>query len=286
MRSIPRLKAWIPHFDPCYVHVPFPDGYKTTDTRFACFEAALDRAGIAPERVCGVLSETYQGVGPDFMPEEYARALRAWCDRHGALLIFDEVQAGFGRTGRFFGFEHYGVVPDLVCLGKGVTSSLPLAAVLGRPDVMDLYPPGSMTSTHSASPLPVAAAIASIRVLIDEKLVDHAAAMEPVLAEGLAAIQKRYPDVLGCVRARGMVAGIQVVKPGTRTPNPELALALQTACFHRGLLLFAPVGVAGECLKICPPLCTPKDALIEGIAVLGEACDEVIGAGPARNSQG
>ncbi|HAK96684.1 MAG TPA: aspartate aminotransferase family protein [Planctomycetes bacterium] len=274
--GMPRLKAWIPRPDPSFVQVPFPDGYKNPDTRFALFDETLAAKAIDGGRVCAVLSETYQGVGPDFMPEEYARALRAWCDRRGALLILDEVQAGFGRTGKFYGFEHYGIAPDLVCLGKGITSSLPLAAVIGRADVMDQYAPGSMTSTHSASPLPVAAAIASIKALLAEDLIGHAARMEPVLRDGLAAIVARRPDVLGCLQVRGMVAGIQVVKPGTREPDGATALAINTACFRKGLLMFAPVGVGGECLKICPPLSTPEDALREGIAALGEAVAETL----------
>jgi len=271
-----RLKEWIPYRDPSFVQVPFPDGYKNPDTRFELFEETLNAKGVDPDSVCGVLSETYQGVGPDFMPEEYAQALRRWCDRHGALLIFDEVQAGFGRTGRLFGFEHYDVVPDLVCLGKGITSSLPLSAVIGRADVMGLYPPGSMTSTHSASPLPAAAALANLRVLLEEKLVDHAARMEPLLAEGLGEIRGRHPEVLGRLNVRGMVAGILTVKPGTKEPDPHLALAVQTACFRKGLLMFAPVGVAGECIKISPPLSTPEEALREGVEVLGEAVEEVL----------
>ena len=275
--GMPRLKQWIPRIDTWFVQAPFPDGYKNPDTRFALLEETLEVRGVEPARVGAVLSETYQGVGPDFMPEGYARELRAWCDRHDALLILDEVQAGFGRTGRFFGFEHYGIVPDLVCLGKGITGSLPLAAVLGRADVLDLYPPGSMSSTQSASPLPVAAAAASIRVIEEEGLVAHAAAMEPVLREGLDAIAARHPQVMGCVRVRGMVAGIQVVRPGSRDPDPALALAINLKCFHKGLLMFAPVGVAGECIKICPPLSTPEEAIREGLAVLAEAAGDVLG---------
>ncbi len=274
--GLPKLKQWIPHSSPDFVQVPFPDGYKNPDTRFELFEESLRAQRVEPKRVCAVLSETYQGVGPDFMPVPYAQALRAWCDRNEALLILDEVQAGFGRTGKFFGFEHYGIVPDLVCLGKGITSSLPLSAVIGRADIMDLYPPGSMTSTHSASPLPVAAALATLNALQEEGLVDHAAAMESVLREGLQQVQERFPGVLGRLQVKGMVAGIQVVKPGTREPDASTALAIQTACFHKGLLMFAPVGVAGECLKICPPLSTPEEALREGIEVFGEAVGEVL----------
>jgi 4-aminobutyrate aminotransferase-like enzyme len=273
-----RLKEWLGDLDPSFVQVPFPDGYKNPDTSFAGFERALAAQGVDPERVAGVMSETYQGVGPDFMPIEYAQQLRAWCDRHGALLIWDEIQAGFGRTGTFWGFEHYqAAVPDLIACGKGISGGLPLAAVIGRDEVMDLYPPGSMTSTHSASPLAVACAIANLHVIDRENLVQNAARLGQVLQQGLLEIRARWPAVLGWVQARGLVAGIQVVQAGTRTPDPDLALRLNERCFHKGLLMFAPVGVAGECLKISPPLVTPRPALEEGLAVLAEACAEVLG---------
>ncbi len=270
-------KEWIGDLDPTFVHVPFPDGYKNEDTSFRLFEETLARKGVAPSRVCAVMSETYQGVGPDFMPAEYARQLRAWCDEHGALLIWDEVQAGFGRTGTYWGFEHYGANPDLIACGKGISGALPLSAVIGRTDVMDLYAPGSMTSTHSGSPLSVACAIASLLIIDEEGLVAKAAADGEILRRGLEAIRARWPDVLGCCQARGMVAGIQVVEPGTKTPNPQVALQINEACLRKGLLMFAPVGVAGECIKICPPLTTPRDALEEGISVLEEACEAVLG---------
>jgi len=273
--GLPHLKEWIARPDPGFVQVPFPDGFKNPDQSFSLFEKTLAEKGVNPDDVCAVLTETFQGVGPDFMPEEYAQELRRWCDEHGALLIFDEIQAAFGRTGTFWGFEHYGIVPDLVTLGKGITSSLPLSAVIGRPDVMDLYPPGSMTSTHSASPLPVAAALANLKVLKEEGLLAHVREMGPILRDGLTRVQAQWPEVLGCVQAKGLVAGIQVVKPGTREPYPELALAINTCCFEKGLLMFAPVGVRGECLKICPPLSIPEDALREGIEVLEEAVREV-----------
>ena len=193
------------------------------------------------------------------------------------MLTFDEVQAGFGRTGRNFCYEHYGVKPDLVACGKGITSSLPLAAVIGRKDIMSLYPPGSMTSTHSASPLPVASAIANLKVYHKEKLADRAAEMGEVLLSGLSKIQRKYPDRLGCLQGKGLVAGIQVVEPGTKTPDGETATRINLSCLHKGLLMFAPVGVAGECLKISPPLTITRDAIEESLQVFEEAADEVLG---------
>jgi 4-aminobutyrate aminotransferase-like enzyme len=192
-------------------------------------------------------------------------------------MIFDEVQSGFGRTGKMFCFEHYRVKPDLIACGKGISSSLPLSAVIGREDILGLYPAGSMTSTHSASPLPVAAAIANLKILLDEHLTERADEMGKIMMPELQRIQKKYPDVLGCLHGKGLVAGIQVVKPGTKDPDPETATAINMACICKGLLMFAPVGIGGECLKIAPPLTITEDALRESLQVFEEGIDEVLG---------
>jgi len=272
-----KQKEWIVRTDAGFVQAPFPDGYKNEDTRFELFEETLAAQGVDADDVAGVIAESYQGVGPDFLPVEYARRLRAWCDEHGAALIMDEVQAGFGRTGKMWCFEHYGIVPDLICCGKGISSSLPLSAVLGRADLMDQYAPGSMTSTHSGNPVCCAAALANIEVLLEERLIENAAALGPVLKRGLLKIQRAHKDVVGCVQALGLVAGLQIVRPGTKTPNPDLALSINEKCFQKGLLMFSPVGVGGECVKIAPPLCITREALQESIGVLAEAVDEAAG---------
>ncbi len=274
--GIPALKTWIGGNDPTFVQVPFPDGYLERDTSFEVFERSLGDLGVEPRTVAGVLSETYLGIGPDFFPLEYAQDLRRWCDRHGALLAFDEVQSGFGRTGRLFAFEHYGVKPDLIACGKGITSSLPLAAVIGRSDVLSTYAPGSMTSTHSGSPLAVAAALGSIEAILEERLAERAARLEPLLETALEVLKAKHRAPIGCVRARGLVGGVRVVKPRTLVPDPELAARVVEGCFRKGLLLFAPVGLGGGCIKIAPPLSIPEDALVEGLEVLGEAFEEAL----------
>ncbi len=272
----PRLKKWIGCQCPGFVQVPFPDGYKNPDTRFALFLESLTAQNVKPETIAGVIVESYQGVGPDFMPVEYAQALEAFCRKHGIVLILDEVQAGFGRTGKMFTFQHYGIQPDLIACGKGISSSLPISAVIGRKDIMGLYAPGSMTSTHSASPLAVAAAIANLKIICNEQLPERAARLGAWFIPELRRIQRKYPQVLGCCQGLGMVAGIQVVKPGTRTPDPDLAQRINVACLQKGLLMFAPVGVGGECVKIAPPLNIEEDALIEGLQVFEEAVDQVL----------
>jgi 4-aminobutyrate aminotransferase-like enzyme len=271
-----RQKTWMVDRNPTFIQVPFPDGYKNTDTSFNLFLRSLAEQKIQPETIAGVMSESYQGVGPDFFPVEYARQLEKFCRQHDIVLTMDEVQAGFGRTGKMFCFEHYGIKPDLIACGKGITSSLPLSAVIGRRDIMDLYAPGSMTSTHSASPLAVAAAIANLKIIRREKLAARAAKLGKWFIPELERIQNKYPQRLGCCWGKGLVAGIQVVKPGTREPDAATATAINVAAYQKGLLMFAPVGIAGECLKISPPLTIAEDALRESLAVFKEAIAEVM----------
>lgn len=272
-----RQKAWIVDEGKTFIQVPFPDGYKEENTSFELFLESLSYQGINPADIAGVITESYQGVGPDFLPVEYAKKLDEFCRENDIVTIFDEVQSGFGRTGKMFCFEHYGIKPDLIACGKGISSSLPISAVIGRKEIMNLYAPGSMTSTHSGSPLPVVAAIESLKIIRKENLVENARKLGELLIPELRRIGNKYSDVLGCVQGKGLVAGIQVVQKGTRVPDPELALKINEKCFQKGLLMFAPVGIAGECLKIAPPLIVTEDALKEGIKVLEEACDEILG---------
>jgi 4-aminobutyrate aminotransferase/diaminobutyrate-pyruvate transaminase/4-aminobutyrate aminotransferase/(S)-3-amino-2-methylpropionate transaminase len=262
--------------DRTFVQVPFPDGFRNTDTSFDVFLKTLEERNIRPEDIAGVMCESYQGGGPDFLPVEYAQKLEAFCRKYDIVLAMDEVQAGFGRSGKWFSFEHYNIKPDLIPCGKGISSSLPISAVIGRRDIMDLYAPGSMTSTHSGSPLCVAAALENLKILKEEKLVENAARMGEILQPELRRIQQKYADRLTWVGGRGLVAGIRCTK-GDKEPDPETSLKINLECLYRGLLMFAPVGKGGECVKIAPPLTIKEDMLRESIAVLEEACDAVLG---------
>lgn len=260
--------------DPAILNAPFPDGYWQTDTSFDTFLAAIEKYGLRPDNIAGVMMETYQGVGPDFAPLEYVQQLATWCRQNEVVLVFDEVQAGFGRTGKFWAFEHYGVTPDLICCGKGITSSLPLSAVIGRAEIMDQFPPGSMTSTHTGNPVCCAAALANLRKIAGDRLADNAAHLGPVLLAGLERLQGRHPGIIGHVTVRGLVAGIQIVRPGRREPWHDLAHNIVERCFHKGLLMFCPVGAWGQTVKIAPPLTISREAIEEGLSVLAEATEE------------
>ena len=274
--GIPALKEWIGSPDPTFVQVPFPDGYWTEDTSFELFERTLGEHGVAASDVCGVVMETYQGGTAAFAPPDYVRTLRDWCTAQRAVLVFDEVQAGFGRTGRLWGFEHYGVVPDLTTWGKGISSSLPIAAVAGRADLMDLHAPGTASSTHSGSPVCCAAALANLDIILNERLAENAAAAGQLLHQRLAAIRARHPE-LGWLAGKGLVAGLTCVLPAkTRLPDGDLARRIVNRCVEKGLLMFNPVGPMGSTIKICPPLVITPEAVEDGCQALAESVAEVL----------
>ena len=274
--GIPGQKDWIVSRDPNIFNAPFPDGFWQEDTSFDTFTAAIEAHGLKPENIAGVVMESFQGVGPDFAPVEYVNALRKWCDENQVLLVFDEIQAGCGRSGKFWAFEHYGVTPDLFTVGKGVSSSLPLSGVVGRSDVLDAFDHGALVSTHSGNPICAAAALANLRKIVDSNLTGNAAALERTFEEALHDIQSKHFENVQRVTSKGLVGGLQLIKPGTKEPNSELAHRITELCFQKGLLLFAPVGAWGQTIKICPPLTITEEALLEGMNAIAESIDEAI----------
>ena len=273
--GIPSLKEWIVNPDPGFVQVPFPDGFRTPDTSFDFFLKSLAECGVDAQNVAGVIMETYQGGSAAFAPVEYMQKMRSWCDGHKALLVCDEVQAGFGRTGTLWGYEHYGIVPDLTTWGKGISSSLPLAAVIGRRDVMDLHPAGSMTSTHTGNPVCCAAALASIDLVLKEDLAGNSKRMGDLLHTRLHKLKATTPQ-FGAVDGKGLVAGIACVRPGTKEPDGDLAWNIIEKCIEKGVLLFSPVGFGGGTVKICPPLVINEEAMTESLDVFAEAVREAL----------
>jgi len=273
--GIPALKEWIINLDKGFAQIPFPDGFRTADTSFEGFLRAVSEAGVQPAHVAGVILETYQGGSASFAPVEYMQQLRAWCTGHKALLVCDEVQAGFGRTGTLAGYQHYGIVPDLSTWGKGISSSLPISCVIGRSDVMDLHPPGSMTSTHTGNPVCCAAALANIELILREDLAGNAARMGAVMHERLHAMKRRYPQI-GWVDGKGLVAGVACVRPHGVEPDGDLAWDAVQRAMYKGVLMFSPVGFGGGTIKICPPLTITREVLEESLDAFEEAFAEAV----------
>jgi len=269
--GITEAKQWIGRVDPGMVQVPFPDGFRWADISFDGFLLALSKAGIEPRNVAGVISESYQGGSAGFAPPAYFQALRKWCNEHEAILTFDEVQAGFGRSGKMFSFEHYDVVPDLLCLGKGLSGSLPVSALVGRADLMDQYPPLSMTNTHGGNPVCAAAALANIDLITNEKLVENAETVGQVLHGELWQQLKPFDRRIGAIQGKGLVAGVHLVKDEDNAPDPDLAQEITRHAIGRGLMLFAPVGLQMATIKISPPLCITREAVTDGVRALADA---------------
>ena len=279
-----KAKEWIVNLDPDMQQVPFPNAFKyswadeqlenySDEKCFNMFLDHLNEQNIKPGEIAGIMPETFQGGWVQMMPPGYARILREFCNQYDILLVFDEVQAGFGRSGKLFSFQHYGIVPDLVCCGKGISSSLPISAVIGRPDVMNLYGPNQMTSTHTGNPVCAAAALANIKYIFENKLIENSCKLGGVCKEYFGRLKKKYPDIIGSLQGRGLVWGLVFVKNGTKDIDTDLAHEIVKKCIEKGVMLFAPVG-SGATIKVCPPLVITEDALLEGLEVLGEAIGE------------
>ncbi|OGJ88364.1 MAG: hypothetical protein A2268_05650 [Candidatus Raymondbacteria bacterium RifOxyA12_full_50_37] len=274
----PALKDWIVNHDPNMINVPCPDGFRGKDQSFNLFLRTLREKNIDPKNIAGVIMESFQGGSAIRLPVEYMKKLRTFLDKHKALLIFDEVQACIGRSGKMFTFEHYGVRADLICCGKGITSGLPLSTVIGKSDWMNIFPPGSMTSTHTGNPIICAAALANLKVIKSKKLVQNSAKQGIVLAKTVKKLWKKYPDRIGWGESVGLVGALQMVTaPGTTIPDHDTAFAIVKYCVEHGLMLFGPVGNGGGTVKICPPLCITREQLEEGLGVLEEGFDKVCG---------
>jgi 4-aminobutyrate aminotransferase-like enzyme len=251
--------------NPFFVQVPFPSSIDVADKSFEAFERELAERQINPDHVAGIMGETFQGREAKLLPLDYARLLKRWCEDHDAALIFDEVQAGFGRTGRLFAFEHYGYVPDMVCCGKGISSTLPMACVLGRSEYLDLYGPGEMTSTHTGSPLPVIAAEANIEALFKEKMIENADQLGEYLLGELTTLTEPWRDRIE-VGGVGLVIALVFFDNRTDlTPDPDAAYRFCRNAVYGGNLFFAPVGKGHATIKFCPPLCITRQAIDDAL---------------------
>jgi 4-aminobutyrate aminotransferase/(S)-3-amino-2-methylpropionate transaminase len=255
-------------------HVPFP-----TDSQRVSVEDSLRaidflfRADIDPSSVAAILIEPVQGEGGfNPAPFDLLARLRALCDAHGILLIADEVQAGFGRTGKMFGIEHSGVEPDLIAIAKSLAGGLPLSGVIGRADILDAIEPGGLGGTYGGNPLACAAALAVLDVIEREHLVERAARMGTVITERLRKIAQRNDVVpMAAIRGLGAMIGFDIVKAvDGRTPDPDATKRVTAAALEAGLIVLS-CGVYGNTIRILVPLTVSDEVLEEGIAKLERA---------------
>jgi 4-aminobutyrate aminotransferase-like enzyme len=278
----PAQKEWIGYQDPNIHHLPFPYPWRAEamdDPRAyfrAGMEALLEERRLDPHQdLCGFMLETFQGWGAVFYPREFVAEVVDFAHRHGMLVAFDEMQAGFGRTGKLFGYMHYAVEPDLLCCGKGASSGLPLALVLGSREVMDLPEIGSMSSTHSANPLVCAAGLANLEALCEDGLIENSRILGEIFHIRLRDMQARFPDHIRYVLGQGLIAAL-LFYDAAGNPLSELCSNICQEAMRRGLLV---VHTGRESIKLAPPLCINEAALNEGLEVLAESIESVAGAG-------
>jgi 4-aminobutyrate aminotransferase/(S)-3-amino-2-methylpropionate transaminase len=262
---------------------PFPYAYRGWTT-----EAALAQLGelfasvVAPDRVAAIIIEPVLGEGGFIpAPPDFLRQLRELTARHGILLIADEIQTGFGRTGKFFAIEHSGVEPDLVTVAKSLAAGFPLSAVVGRAEVMDAPAPGGLGGTYAGNPVACAAGLAVMDVMRDERLPERAARIGSVIEERMRSWAAEH-ELVGDVRVMGAMAGMELVRDRkSKVPaDTETARILALAREH-GLLLLRS-GMHHNVIRTLMPLTIPDDQLLEGLDILGSALAEVAGV-PARS---
>ena len=254
--------------------LPFPKDDERTDKEWREYLiTALAERGIDRESVSGVLLETFQGWGARMLPVGYVHAIRWLATECGFPLAFDEVQTGFGRTGRLFGHEHYDVEADMICLGKGLSSTLPIAALVGRREFVDTLPAGEVTTTHAGHPLSCAAALANLDVLIAHDLVSEAERLGEICDAKLSEVATDFVGCVSMVSGAGLLWAIHFQENIRGINGHEFARRVVNECVLRGVMLFH---VNKHTVKICPPLVIEKNALCEGIQVIREVIQDLL----------
>ena len=263
-------------------HVPFPMAYHgvTPEHSFAAIEN-LFKADVDPARVAAIIIEPVQGEGGFYIASpEFLRSLRALCDKHGILLIADEIQTGFARTGKTFAIEHAGVEPDLMTVAKSIAGGVPLSAVIGKAEIMDAPVVGGLGGTFAGSPLACAAGLAVLEVLQRENLNARAVELGGKLTAKLKTLQTKY-SCIGEVRSLGMMVAIELVKNRRAdAPDAELTKAVVQAAGRRGLILLS-CGVYSNVIRILAPLTIPEAQLNEGMELLEQSLAEASGTAVA-----
>jgi 4-aminobutyrate aminotransferase / (S)-3-amino-2-methylpropionate transaminase / 5-aminovalerate transaminase len=273
----PEARTWIGNQDPDMHQMPFPYPWvleKDKVTGEELFELHINNLlsqGIHSEEVTAFIIESYQGWGAIFYPVDYIQAMRDWSEKQNSLLIVDEIQSGFGRTGKLFGYEYYGIEPDLIICGKGISGSLPLSAVLGRGNLIKLDP--TLTSTHGGHPMSCAAALGNLESLVEDKLVERADALGKKLFEWLNDWKNKFPDRIPLILGHGMVWAVFICKPNSKDLDADFTDKLVEKAMQRGVF---SIRTGCGTIKFGAPLTISEGALKEAIDVYKESMLELI----------
>lgn len=276
-----EAKKWMGNIDSAVYHLPYPTNAmemmdEQNDEKYGemLFEKDIENlknSGVDLDTIAGIIFEPYQGWGALFFPKAYVQAMKKFAEKVDALLISDEVQSGFGRTGKLFGFEHYDVDVDVICCGKAISGALPLSAVLSRSEVIDID--SSLNSTHGGSPLPCASALANLKYLEENDLVNEAKRKGELIKNELLKWKNKYKDRIKAIHGKGMVYAVIIVKPGTEDLDIEFVDKVIERAFEKGLI---SIRTMTGTIKLGAPLTIPDEALIEGLNIIEESINEII----------
>jgi 4-aminobutyrate aminotransferase len=280
--SKPQQKRRFAPLVPGVTHVRYPYAYRgctggpQDEEAFSLgcaryIEDKIFKTIVPPEEVAAIFVEPIQGEGGYVVaPDNFLRELRGICDRHGILLVADEVQSGAGRTGKWWAIEHSGVQPDIVCMAKGIASGMPLGVCMSRAEIMD-WVPGSHASTFGGNPVSLAAALATINVL-EREGISNAAKVGGKMLDRLQTWKTTHP-LVGDVRGRGLMIGVELVKDKTtREPASQLRNRVETLCFEKGLMI---LGCGETSIRLCPPLIVTEDEATVALDILEECLTQV-----------
>jgi 4-aminobutyrate aminotransferase-like enzyme len=271
-------KKWIGYEDKDIHHLPFPYPWaldnESGESFFLKNIDILIESGIDPKKdLCGMILETFQGWGAIFSPRDYVKAAEKFCKANDIILTFDEMQAGFARTGKAFGYQHYDIIPDLICCGKGMGNGYPLSGVIGRRDIMDLPEVGNMSSTHSGNPMACAVGLAVIEEIESRNLIEETNRKGKILKDKLNHLKEISGGKISHILGKGLISAILFQDSSTGKPDGLTASVVAEKCYERGLLV---VHTGRESIKLGPPLTISDEALIEGLEVLEECIKESI----------
>jgi 4-aminobutyrate aminotransferase / (S)-3-amino-2-methylpropionate transaminase / 5-aminovalerate transaminase len=282
--KVAPYKAGFGPFAPEVYHAPFPIAYHgvSVEQSLAALEHIF-KYDLEPARVAAIVVEPVLGEGGFYVaPPEFLQALRGLSDQHGIVLVVDEIQTGFGRTGRMFAVEHAGIEPDLMTMAKSLAGGFPLAAVVGKAQIMDAPAPGGLGGTYAGSPIACAAALAVLEVIEEERLCERAVGLGALITDTLRTAQAEMPAVIGEVRGLGAMVAMELVKNGDpQQPDVELTRALVKGAAARGVVLLS-CGLYGNVIRFLAPLTAEEAIVREGLAHVVDALRELAGAERAR----
>ncbi len=260
---------------------PFPYAFNMKMSEEQASQYALDQleyllaSQTAPKDTAAILIESVLGEGGYIVPPtSFMKGLRDICDKHGIMLIFDEVQSGFGRTGKWFALEHFGVVPDIITAAKGIASGMPLSGVFTRTEIMKKLDVGSIGGTYGGNAVACAAGVATIRAMKEEKMLENAAERGIQLMMGIRKLQEEYPQI-GDVRGKGLMVGTEFIVDGTQAKAKPLVKEVIHKAEEKGMLLLS-CGTYDNTLRWIPPLNVTSQQINDGLNIFGEALKESV----------